>query len=193
MSNGIYGPGMRGAYGGAQQASRGQGGEGSLASRAIGWLGDRNAPSMGNNPYQSGWDELIGQLQMQASGQGPSLAGEAYKQANQTGMNNVRSMSRGGTAGAARMGQMQMGRLNQGLAQGYSNARLQEQLASRQMLTGALQGAGQAWFQPQHANLLAQLQTPTNLQMLTGLASSLFSTGGILAGGKTGQGGGQGA
>lgn len=153
------------------------------------WFGERSAPSIQQDPYQKNWRGLIGQLEAQSRGDGPSLAGDAFKQATQTGMNNVRSMSRGGTAGAVRQGQTQMGRLNQGLAQGYSNARLQEQLAARQMLTGALQGAGQAWFLPQHANLLAQLQSPTHLQQLMGIASQLFSAGGIMAGGAPAGGG----
>jgi hypothetical protein len=139
------------------------------------WKNKRpGAPSMAGNPYQGGWDQLIAQLQQQSSGNGPSLAGEAFKAANQQGMNNVLSMSRGGSAGATRMGQMQLGQMNQGLAQGYSNARLQEMLAARQMLGGALQGAGQAWFQPQYANMQAQLQTPTNMQMLTGIFQSVL-------------------
>jgi hypothetical protein len=147
------------------------------------WAGKKNAPGIGENPYQQNWTNLIGQLEQQASGNGPSLAGNAFKQANQTGMNNVRSMSRGGSAGAVRGGQMQMGRLNQGLAQGYSNARLQEQLVARQMLSGALQGGGNAWFQPQQANLQAQMATPSNLQMLMSFLEQGGSIGGKIAGG----------
>jgi hypothetical protein len=61
---------------------------------------------------------------------------------------------------------MNMTRMNQGLAHGYGNARLQEQLAARQQLSGAIGGAGAAWFAPQAANLQAQLAQPTNMQML---------------------------
>jgi hypothetical protein len=142
------------------------------------------APSMPSNPYQGQWDSLIGQLQQGASGNGPSLAGEAFKEANQKGMQNVLSMSRGGTAGATRMGQQQLGQMNQGMAQGYSNARLQEMLANRQMLQGALGGAGQAWFQPQWANMQGQMGTPTNFQNITGFLQQLLSAGGTIAGAK---------
>lgn len=140
------------------------------------WWNHKNAPQIGANPYQGGWDSLISQLQMQGNGEGPSLAGNAYKQAQQTGMQNMLSMSRGGSAGAARGGQMAMGRMNQGMAQGYSNARLQEQMMARQQLQAALAGAGNAWFQPQQANLQAQLGTQSNGQQLTGFVSQLASS-----------------
>jgi hypothetical protein len=37
---------------------------------------------------------------------------------------------------------------------------------------------------PQQANLNAQLQTPTNLQMMSGILGQLFSSGALLTGGK---------
>ena len=67
------------------------------------------------------------------------------------------------------MAQRNMGKANAGLAQGYSNARLQEQMAARQQLQGALSGAGTAWFQPQQANLQATLGTQSNGQQLMGV------------------------
>lgn len=124
------------------------------------------APEMPANPYQQNWGSLVTQLEAQSRGDGPSLAGDAYKMAHAQGMRGMQSMSRGGSAGAARAGMLGMGRMNQGLAQGYSNARLQEQLAARSQLTQALGGAGDAWFRPQYANLQAQLGTPSNAQML---------------------------
>lgn len=140
------------------------------------------APQMAANPYQGDWGALIGQLQQQP-GPGQSLAGMAYKQANQQGMNNVLAMSRGGSAGAARMGMQQHGRMQQGAKAGYANAALQEELARKQMLQQALAGAGQAWFQPQYANLQAKSQTPNNLQMLTGFLGQLGSAAAATQGG----------
>lgn len=150
---------------------------------ALEWGRQRqDVPQIGENPYMGQWGDLIGQLQTQSRGEGPSLSGEAYKQAHQTGMNSVRSMSRGGSAGAARQGMRQMGTMNQGLAQGYSNARLQEQLAARQQLQAALSGAGNAWFQPQQANLSAQLGSQTNMQQLTAILEQIGAIGGKIAG-----------
>jgi hypothetical protein len=146
------------------------------------WLTAKNAPQIGANPYQGHWDSLIGQLQQTG---GRSLAGDAFAQANATGMNNVLSMSRGGSAGAARQGMQQYGQMQQGQAFGYSNARLQEELARKQMLQAALAGAGNAWFQPQQANLQAQVNTPSNMQMLTGFIGQLApGLGSILGSGK---------
>jgi hypothetical protein len=141
----------------------------------------QSGPQIGENPYQGRWDNLIGQLEQQSAGQGPSLAGNAYKAAHAQGLSDQMSMASGGSAGRARQAGMNMTRMNQGLAHGYGNARLQEQLAARQQLSGALGGAGMAWFGPQEANLKAQLSQPTNMQMLMQFlqqfGSGLGSTG----------------
>jgi hypothetical protein len=142
-----------------------------------------NVPQIDQNPYMGNWNSLIGQLEQQASGKGPSLAGDAYKQAHQTGMNNLMAMSRGGSAGGTRMAGRQMGQMNQGLSQGYANARLAEQLAARQALSQSLMGAGNAWFQPQQANLQATMATPTNMQMLTKMLSEGGGAAAKLSGG----------
>lgn len=135
------------------------------------WAGEKNYEKMDENPYRGQWDELLAQLTRQSNGEGPSLAGNAYREANATGMRNIQSMSRGGSAGAARMGMQNMGRMQQGLQSGYSNARLQEQLAARQQLQAALVGAGNAWFQPQQANMNAANAAQSNGQMLTNFVS----------------------
>jgi hypothetical protein len=154
------------------------------AKSAWQWGQQRNAPQIGPNPYQEQWAPLLSQLQQQASGEGPSLAGDAFKQANATGMNQQLAMARGGSAGGARQAGMNMAGMNQGLAQGYANARLQEQLAARQMLTQALQGAGNMWFQPQDANLRAQVGTPNNMQQMLSFLMQAGQIGGMAAGGK---------
>jgi hypothetical protein len=92
------------------------------------------------------------------------------------------ALSHSGSPGQARQAGINMGRINQGQAFGYSNARLQEQLAARNQLQGALGGASQSWFQPQAANLQAQLASPTNLQMLMSFLSQMGAGGATLAG-----------
>lgn len=155
------------------------------AQSAMGWAGKKpTAPQIPSNPYLGDWGSLIGQLQQTASGQGPSLAGGAYQQAHAQGLQDQRSMAAGGSAGQARQAGMNMTRLNQGLAQGYSNARLQEQLAAQQSLMAALSGAGNAWFQPQQANLQAQMGVmgmPSNGQQLMNFLMQLGMGAGTLA------------
>lgn len=145
------------------------------------WAQKKNAPQIEQNPYLGDWGSLIGQLQQTASGQGPSLAGGAYQQAHAQGLQDQRSMAAGGSAGQARQAGMNMTGMNQGLAQGYSNARLQEQLAAQQSLQGALAGAGNAWFQPQQANLQSQMATQTNGQMLANFLMQLGLGAGQIA------------
>jgi hypothetical protein len=150
----------------------------------VGWFNQKNAPQIPQNPYLGDWGSLIKQLQATASGQGPSLAGNAYNQAHAQGLRDQRTMAAGGSAGAARQAGMNMTRMNTGLAQGYSNARLQEQLAAQQALAGTLAQAGNAWFQPQQANLQSQLGTQTQGQQLMNFLSQLASGVAPLVGGK---------
>lgn len=147
-----------------------------------GWFNGRsNVPQIPQNPYLGNYNSLIGQLTQQANGQGPSVSQGVYQQAHDTGMHDVQSMARGGSAGAARAGMQQMGNMNMNLAQGYSNARLQEQLNAQQALSGVLGGASNAWFQPQSANLQATMGTQTNGQQLLALLQQLTQSGATLA------------
>jgi hypothetical protein len=139
-------------------------------------------PQIGPNPYQGDWNGLISQLQQQASGQGPSLAGNAYNQASQDSMRQSQAMFRGGSAGAARAGAAQMGQNQQGLQAGYANARLAEQMAARSQLQGALSGAGNAWFAPQQSNLAATMGTPTNMQTLLSFLQNAGAAAGKMSG-----------
>lgn len=87
----------------------------------------------------SEWGGLISQLQARASGTGPSVAGNAYKQASQDAQNNLASMSHDSASpGGARQATLQAGRIQQGLAQGYGSAALQEQQANQGALAQAL-------------------------------------------------------
>jgi hypothetical protein len=138
----------------------------SFGSDFSNWAGQRPmAPQMGQNPYMNGWGALLRQL---SQNDGQSLAGNAYKQASDTAMHQQLALAHGGSPGAVQAAQNNLGRIQQGLAQGYSNAALQEKLAKMQMMQQALTGAGNAWYQTNYANLMAQMNQPTNLQMLTG-------------------------
>jgi hypothetical protein len=96
----------------------------------------------GHSPYAgSEWGTLIGQLQQQASGQGPSLAQDAYRGAQQDNTAALGSMARGSASpAAARQAMLQQQRSGQGMAQGLATARTQEQLGAQGALGQALQG-----------------------------------------------------
>lgn len=153
-------------------------------SGVMNWLGQKNAPQIPQNPYLGDWGSLIAQLQKTSSGQGPSLAGNAYQQAHAQGLQDQQMMAAGGSAGQARQAGMNMTQMNQGLAAGYSNARLQEQLAAQQALAATLSQAGNQWFMPQSANLQAQLGTQTNGQQMMNFLSQLAGGLGSLGVGR---------
>lgn len=96
--------------------------------------------SQGPGPFAgSEWGGLISQLQARASGNGPSVAGNAYKQASQDSMNTLGSLSRDSASpSGARQAILQAGRINQGMAQGYGSMALQEQQANEGALAQAL-------------------------------------------------------
>jgi hypothetical protein len=92
----------------------------------------------------SEWGGLISQLQARANGGGPSVAGNAYKQASQDAMNNLASMSQNSASpGAARQALLQQGRIQQGMAQGYGAQAMQEQQANQSALSQALSARDQ--------------------------------------------------
>lgn len=92
------------------------------------------------DPYAGAeWAGLIGQLQERAAGRGPSIAGDAYKQASQDTTASIGSIAAGsGSPAAARQAVLQQGRVGQGLAQGYASARNQEMVGAQSALAGAL-------------------------------------------------------
>lgn len=120
---------------------------------------------------------LIDQLQAQATGKGPSLAGNQYKALSQDNMAQQLALSRGGrNAGAGRQAAQAMGQIGQGIAQGS----VQAQLAERQ---GALQQL-LAWYAKKR-----EMDAQNNpLNRFLGLAQGLGTLGGM---GGLGGGGGQ--
>lgn len=97
--------------------------------------------------YRDGQNQLIGQLQAQANGQGPSLATAQFNRSLEQGVAAQQAQAntgRGNTALAARQAAQNIGGLTQGLAGQASQARQQEQLSARQQLAGVLgQARGQ--------------------------------------------------
>lgn len=92
----------------------------------------------------SEWGGLISQLQARASGNAPSVAGNAYKQASQDAQNGLASLSQNSASpGAARQAILQAGHIQQGMAQGYGAAALQEQQANQGALGQALSARDQ--------------------------------------------------
>lgn len=145
---------------------------------------------IGANPYQGGWDNLIAQLRQQSMGTGPSMAGNQYMAASQDAMNQQLAMSHGRSAGAARGAAQNMSNIGMGQAQGYADAALKERLGATAQLGGALQGAGQAWWQPQQANQNYYLQTqnamvnePSQAQQFAGLMAPMFGGAASMSGG----------
>lgn len=110
-----------------------------------------------NNPWAGyEWGGLISQLQARANGTAPSVAGNAYKQASQDSENNLASLSQNSASpGAARQALLQQGHIQQGMAQGYGAAALQEQQANQSALGQAL-AARDTINSQAYQNLLSQ-------------------------------------
>jgi hypothetical protein len=155
--------------------------------------GDGNkAPQVGGpNPYQGNWNDLISQLKQRASGQGPSLAADAYGKAADDSLKAQQALSASGSPGAMRQAGMNMGQIGQGLAQGYGHARNEEMMGAQGQLQAALGGAGQAWMQPQALDL-QKWQTQNGLDtsqmnsmagLLGAMAQMQKNKGGAAAGG----------
>lgn len=111
----------------------------------------------GQSPFAgSEWGSLISHLQSRANGTAPSVAGNAYKQASQDSMNQLASMSQNSSnPGAVRQALLQAGHMQQGLAQGYGAAALQEQQANQSALGQAL-GARDQINSQAYQNILSQ-------------------------------------
>lgn len=173
--------GMQGLFGkdvGLDQAGRAMNQSIGNASQ---WANQRpSAPQMGQNPYMRDWNSLIGQLKQPGTPQSDL----AFQRASDTALTQARSMSSGGSAGGARQAGMNLAGAQANIAGGYQQAKLAEEMARRQALMNALQGGGNAWFQPNAANLNAQMGSPTNLQQLTSFLSQLGAAGGTIAGAK---------
>lgn len=92
-------------------------------------------------PFRGGQQQLIGQLQQQANGEGPSLATAQFNTALDSGVaaQNAQANSGWASGGLAGLQAAQnIGGMTQNLAGQASQARMQEQLSARQQLAGVL-------------------------------------------------------
>ncbi len=111
---------------------------------------------LGANPYQSGWDALISQLQERASGKN-SLAERQVRDVAASGQNQQAAMTAGRGAGAARAGALGAAKITQGLENSAGEARMAEMNQAEGSLQNALGGAGQAQFNRDSANQQAYM------------------------------------
>lgn len=132
----------------------------------------------GQSPFAgSEWGGLIQQLQQRASGQGPSIAGDAYRSAQMDTQASLGSLSRGSASpGAARQAMMQQGRVGQGMAQGYGAARNQEMIGAQSGLQSAL-GARDQLNSGAYMNILAQQLGLSEQQLRAGMANQQYNLG----------------
>lgn len=132
--------------------------------------------------FRAGQTQLMGQLQDQAAGRGPSLAGSQYQEAAER--NIASQMGAAAAMGGRNAGLAQRQLAAQAAAQGQqtardvSNIRMQEQMAARQQLQGITQtgreqdinvARTQAELQQQTALANMQAQQQTNLTNVAAL------------------------
>lgn len=103
--------------------------------------------SAGGQQFRQGQMDLVRQLQQQAAGKGPSLAGMQAAQTAQMSLAQQQALAAGAAPGnealAARQAAMNAGNTMNGLAQTSAQARMAEQMNARSMLGNALgQGRG---------------------------------------------------
>jgi hypothetical protein len=102
----------------------------------------QNERSAGGQEFRTGQQQLIAQLQAQAAGRGPSLAGMQAFAAADRGMAQQQSLAAGAAPGnealAARQAMQNSAGINSNLAQTSAQARLAEQMAAQQQLGGVL-------------------------------------------------------
>lgn len=160
---------------------------------------DQGNPYVGPSGQAGNYNSLIQMLQQRAGGGGPSVAGDAYKQAAADNQSRLQTMSYGSSPGAARAAIQQMGNVGQGLAQGYGAARNAEMVGATGQLTGAINGADQsqlardkanqeAWLQMMIQRLgltKSQMNGKTNLDMIGGVIKGA-GQGGAMPGGAGG-------
>lgn len=101
-----------------------------------------NERSAGGQEFRTGQQQLISQLQAQAAGRGPSLAGMQAFAAADRGMAQQQSLAAGAAPGnealAARQAMQNSAGINANLAQTSAQARMAEQMNAQQQLGGVL-------------------------------------------------------
>jgi hypothetical protein len=104
----------------------------------------RQAPQIGQSGFRQDQRGLVGMLQQQAAGRGPSAAARQLKDALGRNVSSQQALLATGGPGSARMASQQAGMLGGSIAGQTAQARVQEQLGAQQLLGQAIgQGRGQ--------------------------------------------------
>jgi len=102
----------------------------------------RKAPGIAGSQYRDDQSSLIGMLQRQAAGEGPSMAGKMLKDALGRNVSTQQALlATGSGPGAARSASMQASSLGGSIANQAAGARIQEMNSARGLLSQTLQGA----------------------------------------------------
>ncbi len=138
----------------------------------------QSGSQVGANQYGGGINSLISQLQAQSQGRGPSVGQDAYRAASQDSMAQQAALSRVGGAAGARQAGINQGRIQQGMAQGLSAARTQEQLGAMGQLGSVYNMASNQDFQRDalNAQLRAQAQQGNQSAYLNLIAQQMGIT-----------------
>lgn len=143
----VVGAGVGGVLGGLGGYFGGDDGE-SVDSRIDDQL-DQGNPYIDQGAYQHQWAGLLNQLRNNPQ----SIAEQQYRMAQQDQSAAVSAQARAsGRPGAIRAAMAQQAQIGQGLGQGSSMARLQEQLANRQAYASTLGMVSAQELQRQQAN-----------------------------------------
>lgn len=138
---GLFGGGSGGMPGYDERNRQLQAGIGGAQGRPGAQIGQYER-SAGGQEFRTGQQQLISQLQAQAAGRGPSLAGMQAQQAADQGMAQQLSMAAGAGPGneaiMARQAMQNNAGITQGNAMTAAQARMAEQMGARQQLAGVL-------------------------------------------------------
>ncbi len=118
----------------------------------------RGAPQIAGSRFQGNQGRLVGMLERQAAGQGPSAAQGMLRDALGRNVSTQQALLATGGPGAARAASQQAGALSGSLANQAAQARVQEQLGAQGLLSQTLQGARSQDLQRQ------QLQSDADLR-----------------------------
>jgi hypothetical protein len=127
-------------------------------SNTAGYLNSGSPYIDKQSPYAGQQAQLLEMLKNRSQGNGPSVAGDAYKSASSDAMSRAATLSNSGNAGATRLALQQMGNQEQGLSQGYSAARNQEMMGATGQYGAALNSADSSQLLRDKANQEAWLQ-----------------------------------
>lgn len=137
----------------------------------------RGYSTAGTTALGRGMEPLLEQLRLQSQGQGPFMAEEQYRRANSQAMRNQLALSRGRNPGIARQAGVNMASLDAGMAQGLTQAGIQERMQAGSQLmqgTGMQQQNELARNQQYLAALLSQPSAWERFMQLTSAGAAVL-------------------